>query len=218
MPNQKEHLSPALFISEPPAVRGGEFAWKVKERWRCSVPAMVLCIPLAAGYLCGGALLCLHSGRQSPAPSKRRSLSPPAGLREVAFPWGAALLNAPGADAEGCGLGRLRHRFTCPPAPLLTASVPGRGRGSGNELRAVSPARTAAQRAGPGPAPPRPLCCPEAARPARGFYLPEQPEDVHGVLPLVFSDGGLNLPQPPHPPHVGSGRGFPQHPGQLLRI
>lgn len=168
MPNQKEHLSPALFISEPPAVRGGEFAWKVKERWRCSVPAMVLCIPLAAGCLCSGALLCLHSGRQSPAPSKRRSLSSLAGLREVAFPWGAALLNAPGADAEGCGLGRLRHRFTCPPAPLLTASVPGRGRGGGNELRAVSPARTAAQRAGPGPAPPRPRTAPAPLLPGGG--------------------------------------------------
>lgn len=38
------------------------------------------------------------------------------------------------------------------------------------------------------------------------------------MLPLVLSDGGLDLPQPPHPPHVGRRRGFPQHPGQLLRV
>lgn len=74
------------------------------------------------------------------------------------------------------------------------------------------------------PCPPLPSCprCPggggPGARLARTMYLPKQPEDVHGVLPLVLPDGGLDLPQPPHPPHVGRRRSFPQHPGQLLRM
>lgn len=88
-----------------------------------------------------------------------------------------------------------------------------RGGGSG-------PAAPCARAPGGGcsPGPARPLCpCPAPPR-ARRRYLPEQAEDVHGVLPLVLPDGGLDLPQPAHPPHVGSGRGFPQHPGQLLRV
>lgn len=73
-----------------------------------------------------------------------------------------------------------------------------------------------ARRSGPAPR------CPggggPGARLTRSTYLPKQPEDVHSVLPLVLPDGGLDLPQPPHPPHVGRRRGFPQHPGQLLRV
>lgn len=102
-------------------------------------------------------------------------------------------------------------------APPRRAANPSAGEG------APAP-RLLRQSAGRGlqpPAPHGPLSpsCPALPRPAsRGRYLPKQPEDVHGVLPLVLPDGGLDLPQPPHPPHVGRGRGFPQHPGQLLRV